>query len=306
MGKQTVKTIFSDIGELSIRGTLNLTFNRTRSKKLKMSNCMSSLVKYLLFTTNFLIFALGLAVFGCGIWVLVDQPSFMNLFTQATANLDGLSDNFDITLYTSAAYILLVVSVLVIIIAFFGCCGAWKESKCMLGTYFVLILAMFIVMVVGAVLGYSGDLESIVKSPLEEALAKYNDNPQNEGMVAYKAAWNEVQAELRCCGVENAADWKLADHDFPGSFNKPEGCCKWNMGGTEITDVNEVKACRESSESSEATDPRYHFQGCYTLIENTITDNQDIVVGVAIATVVVMFLNMLFAFAMCTMVDGDK
>jgi len=267
---------------------------------------MSSLVKYLLFTTNFLIFALGLAVFGCGIWVLVDQPSFMNLFDQAASNIEGLSDSFDITLYTSAAYILLVVSVLVVIIAFFGCCGAWKENKCMLGTYFVLILAMFIVMVVGAVLGYSGDLTSIVKTPLKEALAKYDDQPTSQEMTAYKATWNEVQAELRCCGVDDVSDWSKAEHNFLSDFNKPAGCCKWDQEGNEITAINDINICRSSGEQANASVPTYHFQGCYTLIENTITDNQDIVVGVAIAIVVVMFLNMLFSFALCTMVDGDK
>jgi len=266
---------------------------------------MSNLVKYLLFTTNFLIFILGVAVFGCGIWVLVDQPSFMNLFDQATQNVPELTENFDITLYASAAYILLVVSVLVVIISFFGCCGAWKESKCMLGTYFTLILAMFIVMVVGAVLGYSGDLKSIIEEPLKNALAKYDDQPgDNEGMQAYKAAWNEVQAELKCCGVEEVSDWRanLEDHHFTVG-NKPEGCCKWNREDQEITNVDE---CRASKEAWDVVNATYYFEGCYTKIERTITDNQDIVVGVAIAIVVVMFLNMLFAFAMCTMVDGEK
>jgi len=271
-----------------------------------MSDCMSSLVKYLLFTTNFLIFALGLAVFGCGIWVLVDQPSFMDLFDKAASEFPSLTDKFDISLYTSAAYILLVVAALVVIISFFGCCGALKESKCMLGTYFTLILAMFIVMVVGAVLGYSGDLSAIVKDPLKDALEKYQDNPTDEGMKAYKTAWNEVQAELRCCGVEGSEDWTEAEHGFVGDINKPVGCCAWNRDGTEIEADNLVEECRKSTEASDAVDPKYYFEGCYDKIEKTITDNQDVVVGVAIAIVIVMFLNMLFAFAMCTMVDGDK
>ena len=86
--------------------------------------------------------------------------------------LPNLEGKFDISLYTSAAYIIIVVAAIVSIVAFFGCFGAVKvskreyfaisfvdccqESKCMLGTYFVLILATFIVMVVGAVLGYTG------------------------------------------------------------------------------------------------------------------------------------------------------
>jgi len=262
--------------------------------------CISNLVKYLLFTTNFLIFVLGVAVFGCGIWVLVDKPSFLNLFDEA-ANLVPGSDNFDITLYTSAAYILLVVAALVVIISFFGCCGAIKENKCMLGTYFTLILAMFIVMVVGAVLGYSGNLDEIIKNPLMEALEKYKDQPgDNQGLVAYKAAWNEVQSELKCCGVNNVDDWRNSSEDFDFEVgNKPAGCCKWMRDGSEVTDV---KDCRESNDAPNAPNGNYNFEGCYTKIENEITKNQDIVVGVAIAVVVIMFLNMLFAFAMCTMV----
>jgi len=254
--------------------------------------CMANLVKYLLFTTNFLIFVLGLAVFGCGIWVLVDQPSFMNLFDEASQQIPDL--NFDITLYTSAAWILIVVSALVVIISFFGCCGAIKKSKCMLGTYFTLILAMFIVMVVGAVLGYSGNLEETIKKPLKDALNKYDPDSDDQGMVAYRNAWDEVQKELKCCGIDDYTDWATVFADKP--FNKPVGCCAINRNGDAISSAD-VEACQKSTDTD-----TYYFNGCYTSIENTITENQDIVVGVAIGVVVIMFLNMLFAFAMCTMV----
>ena len=66
----------------------------------------------------------------------------------------------------------------------------------MLGTYFTLILAMFIVMVVGAVLGYSGDLEKTIKDPLKSALYYYKVDAAEEPDLAYKAAWNKVQEEV--------------------------------------------------------------------------------------------------------------
>merc|ERR1712025_528111 len=278
------------------------------SYRIKMEGCMSNLVKYLLFTTNFPIFILGVAVFGCGIWVLVDQPSFMNLFDQATQNVPELTENFDITLYASAAYILLVVSALVVIISFFGCCGAFKESKCMLGTYFTLILAMFIVMVVGAVLGYSGDLEKTIKEPLKNALSKYRDDvtqETDEKLFFYKEAWNEVQYELKCCGVDDVTDWSnSADGtDFqwnPDTANKPLGCCRARRDSPDQLSEAEQKRCRElpAGEGGE----EYCFAGCYTMFKDKIEDNQNVVVGVAIGVVVVMFLNMMFSFAMCTMV----
>jgi hypothetical protein len=45
-----------------------------------------------------------------------------------------------IAIFSSAAIILIVVSVVVVVVTFFGCCGAIKENKCMLGTYFTVVL----------------------------------------------------------------------------------------------------------------------------------------------------------------------
>jgi hypothetical protein len=140
---------------------------------------------------------LACAVLGCGIWVLVDKPAFLDLFSKAEGVVPDLEGKLDISLYTSAAYIMIVVAALAAIISFFGCFGAIKESKCMLGTYFVLILAMFIVMVVGAVLAYTGDFETALKDPLTDALKHYKDNAVDDQDIAYKNIWNEVQYEVR-------------------------------------------------------------------------------------------------------------
>lgn len=271
--------------------------------------CISNIVKYALFITNFLIFVLACAVLGCGIWVLVDKPAFLDLFSKAEDLLPDLEGDLDISLYTSAAYIIIVVAALVAIISFFGCFGAIKESKCMLGTYFVLILAMFIVMVVGAVLGYTGDFETTLKDPLKKALTAYKDKPQGDKETAYKNIWNEVQYELKCCGVDNAADWHTGGHQFNSGVMVPAGCCHyqktgetWNdiWGNSSTVENADVTACRNNNGFNEA---KYYFEGCFTKIVNAIEDNQSIVSGVAIGVVVVMFLNMLFSFAMCTMVD---
>jgi len=264
---------------------------------------MPNLVKYLLFITNFLVFILGITVFGAGIWVLVDKPSFLNLFNQAQ-EVSGLNDDFNIEIYTSAAYTLLIVSLIIVVLSFFGCCGAIKQSKCMLGTYFTLILAMFIAMVVGAVLAYSGNLEETIKNPLKNALTYYNDNPSQEQDIAYKNVWNEVQKELKCCGVDSVADWQDGtSHDWqPSDANKPIGCCEIFKNGTEIVDETEQMKCRKLNPST-ADNPTYYFRGCFTMIKDKIESNQKTLAGVAIGVLIVMFLNMLFSFAMCTMVE---
>lgn len=269
--------------------------------------CINKTTKYFLFATNFLIFVLGLVVLGCGIWVLVDKPSFLNIIDQAIEACDEGCDGFDaadISLYTSAGYIMVVISALVVLISFFGCCGAWKESKCMLGTYFTIILALFIVMLVGAILGYSGDFEKIIKKPLKDALNEYDDQPgDNPAKTSLKSIWNEVQTELKCCGVDGVGDWNNSKFDWESGYNKPEGCCHYKRNSDDPLDDEDMKVCRGGA-SFNPDSKTYYFRGCYTIITNEVRENQDLVVGLAIGVVAIMFLNMLFSFSLCMMVKS--
>ena len=191
--------------------------------------------------------------------MLVDKPSFFDILddahdlcTEGDANCDNIVSN--LSFYSSATYIMIVIAALVILIAFFGCCGAMKESKCLLGTYFTIILALFIVMLIGAILGYSGNFKDMIKTPFEK---KYNDQPAEDDQSAktYKSVWNDVQAEVRrnrdggkgldkclnfqlkCCGIDSFKDWQITTNaDFPPNFNKPEGCCVWGRDNEKLTD----------------------------------------------------------------------
>ena len=155
--------------------------------------------EYCLFCFLFLSFVyfqvIGCVVLGLGIYALVDGASLVSLVDES-----GVSDDINITAFTSAAYIFIVVAVFVVILTFFGCCGAIKESKCMLGTYFTLILVMFIVMIVGAVLGYSTSMNK-----LEDALFKTQPRYKNDidscttcsdSDKAITKAWDEVQESV--------------------------------------------------------------------------------------------------------------
>uniref|UniRef100_A0A8C8GQX9 Tetraspanin n=1 Tax=Oncorhynchus tshawytscha TaxID=74940 RepID=A0A8C8GQX9_ONCTS len=73
-------------------------------------------VKYLLFFFNFIFWLCGLALIVLGVLVQVALHS--------TVVINNVSAS-------SAPLVLIVVGVIVFFIAFFGCCGAWKESYCM-------------------------------------------------------------------------------------------------------------------------------------------------------------------------------
>lgn len=56
---------------------------------------------------------------GLAVWMLVD-PTFMISLAQEQQN------------YQYALFILLAIGILMVLLAFCGCCGAFKESQCML------------------------------------------------------------------------------------------------------------------------------------------------------------------------------
>ena len=127
--------------------------------------------------------------------MVVDKPSFM------CSEEDIDCDDTVSHLYSSATYSIIAIAFIVVLIAFFGFCGSKKENKCMLTTYLTMVLVLFIVMLTGAILGYgfSGHLEDIIKTQLEETLKQYNESPVEVNQTAenYTSTWNEMQAEVR-------------------------------------------------------------------------------------------------------------
>lgn len=68
----------------------------------------------------------GAAILGVGIWVKVDSGSilsFLGKIQNAPAELSQV---------LNVGYLLIAIGVLLVIIGFLGCCGAVRESQCML------------------------------------------------------------------------------------------------------------------------------------------------------------------------------
>merc|ERR1712117_729315 len=157
-----------------------------------MDGFFANMIKYLLFATNFLVFVMALVVLSFGIYALVDAAS----------------PDVSVNLYDTAVVLIIIVATFIMIVAFFGCCGAWKENRCMLGTYFAIILLMFIVMIVGAVFGYSQSLDEL-KKPLVDSMAKYSKaDDASETEKAITKAWDQVQTDYSCCGVDAYTEWE--------------------------------------------------------------------------------------------------
>lgn len=71
----------------------------------------------------------------------------------------------------------------------------------MLGIYFTLLLTMFIVLIIGAVIGYSQSLDEL-KKPLLSSTKKYDEKSVDTKIQTLTKAWNRVQTDVSSTNMQ--------------------------------------------------------------------------------------------------------
>uniref|UniRef100_A0A3P9D1B2 Tetraspanin n=1 Tax=Maylandia zebra TaxID=106582 RepID=A0A3P9D1B2_9CICH len=83
-------------------------------------------IKYLMFAFNLVFWLAGTAVLAIGLWLRLDQKT-KSLFEEPDSSY----------VFYTGVYILIAAGALIMVVGFLGCCGAIRESPCMLGTVWV-------------------------------------------------------------------------------------------------------------------------------------------------------------------------
>ncbi|XP_077575490.1 tetraspanin 34a [Stigmatopora nigra] len=228
--------------------------------------CCSGFLKMMMFIFNGAIFLAGAAILGVGIWVKVDSNSFMGILD----NVEDLPP--EVSQVASVAYLLIVVGAVLLVIGFLGCCGAVRESRCMLLTFFCIVLVIFLVEVAGAVvLLVFKDLAEDVFESLEDEVRKGISGSfgSDESLTTL---WMTTMQGLHCCGYRNYTDFDGSPFQAEiGGFFYPPQCCN----GTSVGDT-----CSRSSAELAA-----HLQlvdGCFKKLLELIEENAVIIAGVAL------------------------
>ena len=89
-------------------------------------------------------------------------------------------------------------------------------------------------------------------------------------------------------------DWDAESSVYPTKegYVVPESCCKGFVAD------NQVSNCQKQPGS--VTTPS-KIVGCFAKLKESINGHKNKILIVSITILIVMFLNMLFAFALCTM-----
>ncbi|XP_054156058.1 23 kDa integral membrane protein-like [Oppia nitens] len=177
-------------------------------------SCGGSVIKILLFIFNGIWVLCGAAIIYLGVRVvLIYNNNDISQIIHETPN--------------HSAVVLIAAGGLILVFSFLGCCGAIKESTCMLNTYGGLILICLAAQGVGAYLAirYNYDLEQYANDGIKSALHSYDwSKPSTDPA---NRAINEFQRELQCCGAKSRNDWKLPEPDSASQvIYYPGSCCK--------------------------------------------------------------------------------
>lgn len=218
-------------------------------------------IKYLMFFFNFLFWLSGLALIIVGSYIKANYG-------------DYLSYGEDETNFASVSVFIIIVGVVVFVIGFLGCCGAYKENYCMVTTFAVLLGIIFILEIVAGALGfaYRKKVESQVDKALDDAVSKYFDTESNPGA---KELLDWAQQEFKCCGRNSSGEYKK-----PASGNATT-CAS---GG--------VASCYSNNKCTGGT---IYSKGCQQGFVDFVRHNLAVVGAVAIGIAFIQLLGIIFA-----------
>ncbi|XP_018423488.1 PREDICTED: CD63 antigen [Nanorana parkeri] len=222
-------------------------------------------VKYLIFLFNLLFCICGVALIGLGIYV--------QIYLNETLAIKSASAS-------GAPIVLIAVGVVIFFISFFGCCGAAKENYCMVTTFAVLLVLVFLVEIAAAIAGYvfRNKVQDVYRDTFKDSMSKYNSTKQAKDKI------DEVQKAFKCCGANASSDWN--DYaPFNGTGIVPDTCCK-------VITTN----CGRNATNIYTT-------GCIQSIDESVKRNVGIIAGVALGIAFFEILGIVFS---CCLMKGIR
>ncbi|KAM3961804.1 CD63 antigen [Aphomia sociella] len=218
-----------------------------------------SCVKYLLFLFNLLFAITGLIILIVGIKAEVNSSPYIDL----------TDENF----YTSAPVVMIIVGIIVFVVAFFGCCGAVKENHCMIITFSVFLLIIFVAELAVGIAGYvkHKDLENNIMRHLNDTIKDYPTNAD------VRRTFDIIQTDLQCCGINGPKDWKNNNIPIPST------CCD----GQEITNGTPYNC--------DSTSPTLHQDGCLQKVVQHLQEIAAVLGGVGLGIAIIQLLGVIFA-----------
>ncbi|CAG9792180.1 unnamed protein product [Diatraea saccharalis] len=213
-------------------------------------------MKFSLICINVITLVGGALALGVGLWVWSSRS-----FTSTL-----MSNN----MFIASVGVIVAMGAAMMLLSFLGCCGAAKEIKCMLLTYYILVFIIFVVMLVGGILQFV--FREKVLTTLDREM--YASIPYYGVKHEYTRAWDETQSYLMCCGVKGYRDW---------NGNIPTSCCREIYPG-------QRQECQSTPNPS-----NMYVDGCLNKAIEFLREDAVYVGAAAIVVAVIMLLALILS-----------
>ncbi|XP_065808608.1 CD82 antigen [Labrus bergylta] len=237
--------------------------------------CLTA-TKYFLFLFNLIFFLCGALIMGFGLWLLLDNQSFIVVLNNSTA-------------VKVACYILIGVGAFSMLMSFLGCLGAIYEIRCLLGLYFTCLVLILIAQIAAGALIYfqkdvlHGEMSKVVTKVLD-------DYPGNNSTT--EQAWDFIQRKMECCGWNGGNDWN-GNMVIVNSSRLLFPCSCQNVS-VSSGNFSESGFCE-----AQTPDWPVYSTGCADSVESWLLTNIGVVLGICLGVAFIELLGMILSMCLC-------
>lgn len=263
--------------------------------------CGGTLGKVFLILINIIFFLLGLgllivgALMKANVKIVTDEVKpALNTVTVSSYKLGDLADNLSV--------VFIVIGVFIFIVAGLGLFGACCQNRCMLVTYAILVLILFIAKIAAIALWFTmqGEVEDKVKNEMLTSLqTHFTDDSVDTGSEVSRS-WNYMFMTLDCCAI-NKVTSGTNDFDQSPWCTATGKSCKDSSAEVPRTCCVDVDASTYTTAAAPCTTgvSGYNTMGCYDALKAEIDSYSTPVIGVGITILVIELLAVIFAFVIC-------
>ncbi|KAF5897180.1 CD82 antigen-like, partial [Clarias magur] len=149
--------------------------------------------KFLFMLINSFFVVLGISLFGSSLWILFDKSNVIAI----------VSNEEDVKVVAGGLF---VIGLVVVVVSMLGCIGVHSENRCFLAFYMGLLIAIFFgeLFVTFLLLIKRSKIEAFLAKTVDTIIGTYGVNDT-------QPTWSlldSVQQSEKCCGRQNASDWR--------------------------------------------------------------------------------------------------
>jgi hypothetical protein len=214
---------------------------------------------------------------------------------------------------------IIVIGAIMFVFGFAGCCGACKESRCLLTIYIFLMLLVMVIQVAFVIVAFvfRAKIPDILNDSLASTVITQinGDYKSVSDKTAFNLFFLSLQYDAQCCGANGYADYfnkSLYQNNTYQLANTncslvPITCCKVKSSGKLWSEINpddiQDNTCCTGGVGVQTG--RYE-KGCYQQISDTI---QAFIVPIGIVLIcfaIFQIVIMLSAFCLCNAIGQQE